>query len=377
MFSGIGGLEEGLRRAGHEVDFLCEIDDSARNILATHFAGVQSVADIRTLKSLPSLDVLAAGFPCQDLSPAGRTEGISGARSGLVAEVFRLLRKGPRPRWVVLENVPFMLRLDRGRAIRLVTAELEALGFRWAYRVIDTRAFGIPQRRERVILLASKHEDPCAALLGSDAEAIPSDHGSNTLRGFYWTEGNTGLGWAVDAIPPLKGGSGVGIPSPPAIWFRGERRVAIPDIRDAERLQGFPEDWTATVENGHRRLRWRLVGNAVSVPLSEWIGNRLLSPKGTYAAGRKFDGERSLPPAAWGQRGQIFTIPVSSFPIRRRYRHLHSFLKFPTTPLSYRAASGFLDRATNSRLRFEPGFLAEVEAYVRLVAQGGYGHSNK
>src|SRR4029077_5683419 len=97
--------------------------------------------------------------------------GIAGAQSGLVGEVFRLLKdEGRSPTWLLLENVPFMLQLDRGNAMRFLVYSLEAHGFNWAYRVVDTRAFGLPQRRLRVILLASKEHDPCDILFEGDAE---------------------------------------------------------------------------------------------------------------------------------------------------------------------------------------------------------------
>ena len=137
-----------------------------------------------------------------------------------------------------------MLSLDRGRAIRTIVETLEELGFSWAYRTIDARAFGLPQRRRRVILLASQTDDPRPVLLGSDASAPAVRPWASHACGFYWTEGNTGLGWAVDAVPPLKGGSALHIPSPPAIWFPKRRLVAVPAIEDAERLQGFEAGWT-------------------------------------------------------------------------------------------------------------------------------------
>ena len=97
--------------------------------------------------------MVSAGFPCQDLSQAGRTAGIPGEGSGLVREVFRLSGSNPATGRVLLENVPFMLQLERGRAMRLLTESLER-GYPWAYRIIDSRAFGVPQRRERVVVLA-------------------------------------------------------------------------------------------------------------------------------------------------------------------------------------------------------------------------------
>src|SRR5437868_5000383 len=161
LFAGIGGIEAGFRLAGHEAALLCEIDPAAKRVLEAHFPGVDVESDIRRLRSFPKVDVVAAGFPCQDLSQAGRTAGIAGAQSALVGEVFKRLRhRKAGPRWLVLENVPFMLQLQRGKAMRFVVDELESLGFTWAYRVVDARAFGLPQRRQRVVLVASREEDP-------------------------------------------------------------------------------------------------------------------------------------------------------------------------------------------------------------------------
>lgn len=98
LFAGVGGIELGLRRAGHEAALLCEFDAGASAVLQHHFSGVRLHGDARTLSSLPSeVDLLSAGFPCQDSSQAGQTKGIAGARSGLVREVFRLLLRLTEP----------------------------------------------------------------------------------------------------------------------------------------------------------------------------------------------------------------------------------------------------------------------------------------
>jgi DNA (cytosine-5)-methyltransferase 1 len=123
---------------------------------------------IAHLRSLPKVDVVSAGFPCQDLSQAGRTQGIAGVQSGLVGEVFRLISRR-HPTWLVLENVRFMLHLDRGRAMKFLVETLEAMKYRWAYRVVDSRFAGVPQRRQRVILVASRKEDPRTVLFSEDA----------------------------------------------------------------------------------------------------------------------------------------------------------------------------------------------------------------
>ncbi len=375
LFAGIGGIEQGLRLAGHESVLLCEIEPGAQRVLETRFPDTPLVGDVRALKELPNVDLVAAGFPCQDLSQAGRTAGIEGKHSGLVAEVFRLLARRHRsPRWLLLENVPFMLQLNRGRAMRVLVEELERLGFTWAYRIVDTRAFGLPQRRQRVVLLASRVEDPRGALFeGDEKEPLPPDP-DHVACGFYWTEGLRGLGWAVDAVPTLKGGSTVGIPSPPAIRLASSRRIVTPEIRDAERLQGFPADWTQpaadrpTIKAG---LRWKLVGNAVSVPVARWIGERLANPSShDDGTDRPLPRDNAWPRAAWGRSGRVFSVERSTWPVREDYESLERFLQFPVVPLSPRATAGFLARTKMSGLRFIPGFLRDVRAHLRQACRG-------
>jgi DNA (cytosine-5)-methyltransferase 1 len=373
LFAGIGGIELGLHEAGFETILLSEIDPAARAVLEERFAGVELHGDIRTLDDLPSVDLVAGGFPCQDLSQAGRTAGISGRNSGLVGEVFRLLEKSDAgPRWLLLENVPFMLQLEHGRAMDYLASRLEELDFDWAYRIVDARSFGLPQRRQRVVLVASRSEDPRTVLFADNAgeRIFPLRKGS--ACGFYWTEGVRGLGWAVDAVPTLKGGSTIGIPSPPAIWLPGGG-IVVPDIRDAERLQGFPANWTEAAMHAGRRgaaLRWKLVGNAVSVPLAAWVGKHLREP-GEYDdaldAGPPREQGRRWPVAAYGVGGRRQAVDVSKWPVQERFTPLGEFLKYPTRELSERATAGFLKRTRRSSLRFPHGFIDAVEAHLAQV----------
>jgi DNA (cytosine-5)-methyltransferase 1 len=366
LFAGVGGLELGLKRSGFRTVFACEIDKTAQQLLRVRFPEARLWSDIQTLRALPSTTVVTAGFPCQDLSQAGLTAGLRGSQSGLITEVFRLLKHAD-PEWVVLENVPFMLHLNRGRALKFVLSQLQALQFRWAYRIVDTRAFGLPQRRRRVIIVASRRNDPRQVLLSDDApENRAPDVG--TAFGFYWTEGNTGLGWAVNAIPPLKRGSAFGIASPPAIWCQGEG-IMTPDIRDAERLQGFPPGWTSLGRGTVRvSARWHFLGNAVSVPVSRWIGRRLNRPK-------SYDSEKDpkltrggrWPTAAWWMGNGIHISSVTEYPVSRSFKGLDTFLRFPPTPLSITATAGFLERARASSLRFAPGFLDALETHLQVL----------
>ncbi|WP_255017465.1 DNA cytosine methyltransferase [Cyanobium sp. A2C-AMD] len=370
LFAGIGGFELGLEEVGFSTELLCEIEPGARAVLAAHFADTSLHDDVSTLGTLPAgCTVLAAGFPCQDLSQAGRGAGITGGRSGLVVQVFRLL-DGPEstlPTWVLLENVPFMLQLDQGRAMHLLTTELSSRGYRWAYRIVDARAFGLPQRRRRVLLLASRTEDPRPPLFGQD-EQVPRDADSDGRAcGFYWTEGNTGLGWVVDGVPTIKGGSGLGIPSPPALWMP-DGSIVTPDIRDAERLQGFKADWSrpAEVVLGLKRgVRWKLVGNAVCVPMASWIAKRLAAGVGDYLGeDSRFPDHFRWPNAAWGDKSGVRKASVGEFPVKVAQQRLHEFLEFQTHPLSERAVRGFRNRLAASRLRYPRAFLQDLDRSV-------------
>jgi len=369
LFAGVGGLELGLASAGHQASLFCEIEPTARAVLAHHFPDIPCVADVRELDRVPSdVDLISAGFPCQDLSQAGRTLGLAGSRSGLVGEVFRLLR-GQRIPWVVLENVPFMLQLSKGHALDVIIATLEELGYKWAYRVIDSRSFGLPQRRHRVYIVGSLDGDPRRVLFAGNHH--PPDAGNSpdeTAYGFYWTEGLRGLGWATDAVPTLKGGSSLGIPSPPAIWLpTGE--IVTPDIRDAERMQGFATDWTLPAEEVARRgSRWKLVGNAVSVPVAKWIGQRLAQPKALrVSGGEPLVRKAAWPNVAWNVGEGRMTTTLSTWPVRRKSQPLVEFLRHDPALLSERATAGFLSRAQRAKLRFPSGFLDAMNNHLELV----------
>lgn len=376
IFAGVGAIELGFERAGVEVSLLCEVDASAQAVLRRHFPRKRLVGDVKQLTRIPRVDILSAGFPCQDLSQAGMTKGLNGSSSGLILELFRLLSPAAtRPDWIVLENVPFMLRLHRGYAMSVITKALEQYGYAWAYRVIDSRAFGVPQRRRRVFLVASLKDDPRPVILGESHVFVEPAAGRS--HGFYWTEGNTGIGWAVEAIPALKAGSTISIPSPPAIWYPQSREIITPHIRDAERLQGLPEDWTRTKVNGdahEKRLRWRLVGNAITVPIAEWLARRIKRP-GDY----KWRWDEKLlvgepwPSAACGFDGKRFKVEVSEFPVAYEGKDLHSFLRFDGKPLSSRAAWGVLTRLRNSTLHIRRMFLRDLDRHVRRMKREEHG----
>jgi len=158
LFSGIGGLDLGLERAGMRCAWQCELDDYARRVLAKHWPNVRRHDDVRTFPPEGEwhVDLIAGGFPCQDLSLAGRREGLEGERSGLWWEFARVIRV-LRPRYVLVENVPGLLAPpDGGKQAPMgcVLGELARLGYDAEWQSIPASAFGSTQLRFRVFVIA-------------------------------------------------------------------------------------------------------------------------------------------------------------------------------------------------------------------------------
>lgn len=379
LFSGIAGLDTGLTSAGAQAVELCEYWDPARRVLQAKLPDVPLARDVRDFTPTADHALLAAGFPCVDLSHAGRQTGIFGAQSGLVTEVFRIAAAS-RPEWLVLENVPNLLRLGRGAGVKFIIEQVEALGYHWAYRVLDSRAFGVAQRRNRVIFLASRTPGAAAAALlaedaGLDGEFQATDDVS--ASGFYWTEGRRGVGLVRGALPTLKGGSTVGAPSAPAVWRPDApigQRIVLPSIEDAEELQGFDRGWSESADvPGEPSARWKLVGNAVTVGLGRWVGERLLATgqgaNGDTPAGATRDERRPWPDAAFGGPSMpVQSVAASRWPVAITARPLDEVLDHELLrPLSHRATKGFLSRIEESGIKLGDDFLLDLESHMSYM----------
>ncbi len=218
LFAGVGGLDLGLERAGFQIAFQIENDPYCQRVLAKHWPAVPRWGDIREVDpdDLPRVELLAGGFPCQDIARVGRRAGIDGPKSGLWAEYARLIR-ALRPRYVLVENTTSLL----VRGIDRVTGDLAACGYDCEWDCLPAAAFGAPHIRDRLYLLAyargGRHGPPQAPVFAGRASTqLPS-------------------GWLPE---PAVGRLADGIPD----------RVA--------RLRGL--------------------GNAVVPQVAEWLGRRIL-----------------------------------------------------------------------------------------------------
>jgi DNA (cytosine-5)-methyltransferase 1 len=363
LFSGAGGFEAGFGET-HKTILLNDVAISAQDVLKHRFPDVQLIKDVRDIEpgDVSSADALIAGFPCQDVSIVGGQRGLAGTRSALVEHVFRLAA-AIRPSHIILENVQSIRFVHGGRVLLYLMHAAEKLGYSWAYRTLDSRAFGLPQRRRRFYFIASRDTDPGDVLLSDAGIPLPADPPDQSLPiGFYWTEGRSGHGLTADAIPPLKTGSSIGIPSPPAVLFP-DGGVKVPTIETAERFQGFPEGWT---EAAPARLRWGLVGNAVSVPVVRWISDQMNSPAPwDRKISSPMPDQPMWPLAAWGDgRGLRLAVNVQEAPSSYEIGRI-SHGRYKWADLSDRALNGFVSRARQSRLRYPEGFLERLEARLQ------------
>lgn len=285
FFAGIGGFDLGFHRAGFRTVFQCEINTYCNSVLRRHWPTVPSVLDISQVEpeSIPDADVWCGGFPCQDVSVArgwlGR-DGLKGKNTGLFFPFMRLI-EARQPRVVLLENVTGLLNSHDGRDFAVVLQSLQELGYGVAWRVMNTRYFGAPQSRPRVYICAwlSSVIEACKTLF----EPGLTFHPENQRLGFLRSSNcPTTSAYVPEVSYCLAATSGrhTGTDwSRSYVSYRDEVRRLTPT--ECERLQGFPDDWTLPNGDFHLTddeidsLRYHAIGNAVSVPVIEWIARRI------------------------------------------------------------------------------------------------------
>jgi len=384
LFAGIGGFDLAMERAGINVVATVEWDKHAQSVLARRFPNTKLYGDITgvTGEQLisagfdPANGIITGGFPCQDLSVAGRRAGLSGSRSGLFWEICRLLDE-TKAQSFILENVPGLLSSNEGRDMGTVIRALEERGYSIAWRVLDAQHFGVAQRRRRVFIIGHLGNDwrtPAEILAIAESSArysqqsstkrketsgiisdgiaddsragnfelydFPKESISPTLNarrahdtmtysevarmqgfGDYQMDEISGALKARDykdatdlvlafhmtqtptsgEVSPTMGSSpgGMGIITNSNVQAYDEYNDSIGEIHqtlragtkqstgvltssvvrrltptECERLQGFPDQWTEGQADSHR---YKQLGNAVAVPVVEWIIRRFIT----------------------------------------------------------------------------------------------------
>lgn len=183
LFAGIGGFTLGFEAAGFKCIGHCEIDRYAQrsyNAIHGEKEGAWFANDITNVRpeELPTCDLITAGFPCQDISVAGRGRGLSGSRSSLFFEIIRIIQgkaSCDKPRWVVLENVKNLLSINRGKDFTTVLCTLAESGYNVEYQVLNSKNFGVPQNRERVFIVGhfrGRGTGKIFPILGTDSKNL-------------------------------------------------------------------------------------------------------------------------------------------------------------------------------------------------------------
>lgn len=308
FFAGIGGFDAALDGEGFKAVAQCEIDEFCQDVLATHWPDVQMFDDITAIDpdTLPDSSIWCGGFPCQDVSVArgskGR-EGLAGKNSGLFYSFLRLI-KAKLPETILLENVVGLLSSHNGQDFRVVIEELTKLGYSVAWRVMNSRYFGSPQSRPRVFVCASRTSQslPVRVLY----EHVAGQRPTSARKGFLEADKCKVSGAMVAKVAyclAATSGRHTGTDwSRTYVSYDAAVRRLTPV--ECEGLQGFPLGWTDVISRrgvvsfDEDSLRYKALGNAVSVPVARWISKRLageLKAKDNNGAARrkKFDVQKT------------------------------------------------------------------------------------
>lgn len=311
LFAGIGGFDLGFERAGFTTSWEVEIEDFPLRVLESRFPHAQRFKDIRNCgaHNLEPVDCITAGVPCQDVSIAGKRAGLAGERTGLFYEFARILRE-LRPAWFVFENVPGLLSSNRGRdfaeVLRVLMVEC---GYGVSWRVLNSRYFGVAQRRRRVFV-AGRFGTPCPAeilfestcgardsaacretrqevayALAASVRKTGDGHGNawNTtyvapalIRRMSGGTGNTQDRFVVTALRHARGGADDNA-------AQGGHLVSVscspPDTDGVRNFARLPPgmDSSELLPKGLDSARYRALGNAVTVSTAEWLARRIMT----------------------------------------------------------------------------------------------------
>jgi DNA (cytosine-5)-methyltransferase 1 len=285
LFAGIGGLELGLERAGMKTIWQVECDAYARKVLEKHWPNVARFDDVRTVgaHNLEPVDLICGGFPCQDISIAGKGAGLAGERSGLWSEFRRLIGE-LRPRFVLVENVSALL----VRGLGDVLGDLAALGYDAEWDCIPAAAVGAPHRRDRLFIVAYANGESerfqSKSEPGGRTSSEPRDDGTQGPVANSDRE-HGGQGWSRRSLVNGQSGSdesAEAVAHADRERLEGQRDVARIFSQEVARV-GRSSWWATEPDVGRvahgvsaRVDRLRCLGNAVVPQVAEFIGRRIM-----------------------------------------------------------------------------------------------------
>ena len=279
LFAGIGGFDLGFERAGMTCKWQVEIDDYANRVLKKHWPEVRRHRDIKTFPPSPesdwSVDVICGGFPCQDISYAGRGAGLEGERSGLFFDAIRVVRE-LRPRLVCMENVAALLT----RGLDVVVGTLAEIGYRVEWHCIPAAHVGAPHIRDRVFIHAYRNSEstlPVNAEASRGEGSIP-DTESERLRK-RWPRGIAGVGEGKENAATLADTIGPGLEiEPRKPGDHGEEQPAAKRSGDKREWWAVEPDVGRVAHGVPNRVdRLRGLGNAVVPQMAELVGRIILN----------------------------------------------------------------------------------------------------
>lgn len=292
LFAGIGGIRLPFDELGYKCVFSSEWDSAACDTYEANF-GERPFGDITKISAndIPSHDILLAGFPCQAFSIMGKMAGFADTRGTMFFEIERILSHH-KPEVILLENVKQLTTHDKGRTFETILAHLSALGYHVKYKVLDARNFGLPQKRERIIIVGFLDENMAekfnfdfpvipynlADVLENDSDVDKSLFASarilekrkaytknkNVFYPSVWHENKAGNISVLDYACALRTGASYNY-----LLVNGIRR---PSSRELLRFQGFPDDFKIVVPHGEIR---RQTGNSVAVPMIRSVAERI------------------------------------------------------------------------------------------------------
>ncbi len=288
FFCGIGGFHIAAKNAGAEVVFACDIDKEVRKAYWTNF-GLDPAGDVTSVRAdaIPDHDLLLAGFPCQPFSIIGRRQGFDDPRGTLFFELLRFIRS-KRPQGIILENVKQLATVHKGQVVRSILDGLSQLGYTVDYRVLNALDFGLPQKRERTIIIGTRNSaapfpwpvvktsvKPLSEILENNPD--PKHYVSPAIREkrhrkhtaevspSIWHENKAGSVSSHKWSCALRAGA-----SHNYLLVDGERRLT---PRELLRLQGFPDSWEIVCNDSQTRKQ---AGNAVPVPMVQAVIERMV-----------------------------------------------------------------------------------------------------